>query len=147
MIVSWSNWLVLTRVDSCWFVLTCVGLVLIRVDLCWYSCIRIDLIDFHCQKTSFSVNTIFVIDKKYAQWSLDIKAKVFHESILCFMKCPWNRISWMLWKKNLTVYPSLNKHTLFTLGVTFLKKKNFQINRGPYNILLNMSLYKRGHFS
>ena len=41
MINSWSNWLVLTRVDSCWFVLdSCwfvlilVGLVLIHVDLC-----------------------------------------------------------------------------------------------------------------
>ena len=56
-----SCWYVLTRVglallvsdsclflsDSCWFVLTRVGLVwfvLARVDLCWYSCIIIDLI-------------------------------------------------------------------------------------------------------
>ena len=56
-----SCWFVLTRVglvllvsdscllvsDSCWFVLTRVGLVwfvLTRVDSCWYSCIIIDLI-------------------------------------------------------------------------------------------------------
>ena len=41
------------------------------------------LLNFHCQKTSFSVNT-----------NLDTKAKVFHESIWCFMKVPLNCISW-----------------------------------------------------
>ena len=69
----------------------------------------------------FSVNTIFFIDEKHTQWMLDTKVKVFHESILCFMKWPWNCILWndhetvfheMLWKKNFTVYPSL-KHIYF----------------------------------
>ena len=32
------------------------------------------------------------VDEKYRQWKLDTKVKVFHESMLCFMKCPWNCI-------------------------------------------------------
>ena len=27
-------------------------------------------------------------------WSINTKVEGFHESILCFMKCPWNCISW-----------------------------------------------------
>ena len=30
----------------------------------------------------------FFIDEKHTQLNLDTKVKVFHESILCFMKCP-----------------------------------------------------------
>ena len=62
MIILWSNRLFLTRFESCWTLLTRVGLVLtrddscwlvlIRVDLCWYSCIRKDLISFFFQNTS-----------------------------------------------------------------------------------------------
>ena len=64
-------------------------------------------LSFHCQKTSSSVNTIFIIDEKHTQWNLDTKAKVFHEGISCFLKCPWNCISWNALKENFTVYPSL----------------------------------------
>ena len=28
------------------------------------------------------------------QWNFDTKVKVFHESISCFIKCPWNCTSW-----------------------------------------------------
>ena len=31
--------------------------------------------------------------RKYTQWNLDTKVYLFHESISCFMKCPWNYIS------------------------------------------------------
>ena len=57
------------------------------------------LLNFHCQKRSFSVNTIFVIDEKHTQWNLDTKAKVFDESISCFMKCPCSCISWKALKE------------------------------------------------
>ena len=36
----------------------------------------------------------FFIDEKRTQWNLNTKVKVFHESISCFMKWPWNYISW-----------------------------------------------------
>ena len=36
----------------------------------------------------------FFIDEKRTQLNLDTKVKVFHESISCFMNCPWNRTSW-----------------------------------------------------
>ena len=85
MIVSWSNWLVLmrvdscltrvascrthlicvdscwTRVDSCWLVLNSCWLVLIRVDLCWHSVlIRFDMFLHSCiriTQVSTQVNT------------------------------------------------------------------------------------------
>ena len=34
----------------------------------------------------------FLIGKKHTQWMSDIKVKVFHESISCFTKWPWNCI-------------------------------------------------------
>ena len=43
---------------------------------------------------SFLCKHNFFIDKKHTQWMLDTKVKVFHESISCFMKWPWNCISW-----------------------------------------------------
>ena len=55
---------------------------------------KLMLLYFHYQKTSFSINTIFVTDEKDTQWNLDTKAKVFHKISSCFMKCPWNCISW-----------------------------------------------------
>ena len=36
----------------------------------------------------FSVNAICLIDEKHTQGNMDTKVKVFHESILCFMKRP-----------------------------------------------------------
>ena len=48
---------------------------------------------------NFSVN-IFFNDEKHTQWNLDTKVKIFHESISCFMKCPWNCFHEMLWKEN-----------------------------------------------
>ena len=66
------------------------------------------LLDFRCQKISFLCKHNFCIDEKNAQWMLDTKVKVFHESISCFMKHPETVFHEMLWKKNFTVYPSLN---------------------------------------
>ena len=72
-----------------------------------YYLSKLMLLDFRCQKISFLRKHNFCIDEKHTQWHWDTKVKVFHESISWFMKCPWNCISWMLWKKNFTVYPSL----------------------------------------
>ena len=72
-----------------------------------YYLLKLMLPDFRCQKISFLCKHNFCIDEKHTQWHWDTKVKVFHESISWFMKCPWNYISWMLWKKNFTVYPSL----------------------------------------
>ena len=36
----------------------------------------------------------FFIDEKRTQWNLNTNVKLFHESISCFMKWPWNCISW-----------------------------------------------------
>ena len=47
----------------------------------------------------FPENTIFFIDEKNTQWTVDTKAKVFHESISCFMRWPRNCISWNALKK------------------------------------------------
>ena len=79
--------------------------VFVLSNKCYLS--KLMLLDFHCQKISFLCKHNFCIDEKHTQWHWDTKVKVFHESISWFMKCPWNCISWMLWKKNFTVYPSL----------------------------------------
>ena len=55
-----------------------------------------------------SVNTIFFINEKSTQWSLNTKVKRFHESISCFMKCPWNCISLNAPKEMFTVFLCLN---------------------------------------
>ena len=59
-----------------------------------YYLSKLMLLDFRCQKISFLCKHNFCIDEKNAQWMLDTKVKVFHESISCFMKWPWNYISW-----------------------------------------------------
>ena len=51
------------------------------------------LFNLRCQKTSFLCKHNFLLMRTCAM-KLDTKAKVFHESISCFMKCPWNCISW-----------------------------------------------------
>ena len=43
---------------------------------------------------SFLYKHNFFIDEKRTQWNLNIKVKAFHDSISCFMKCPWNCILW-----------------------------------------------------
>ena len=45
-------------------------------------------------RISFLCKHNFFIDEKHAQWMLDTKVKVFHDSASCFMKWPWNCISW-----------------------------------------------------
>ena len=42
----------------------------------------------------FFTNIFSIIDEKHTQWMLDTKVKVFQESISCFMKWPWNCVSW-----------------------------------------------------
>ena len=66
---------------------------IILVFLTFYL-LKLMLLNFSSQKASFSTNTIFFIDEKHTQWNLDTKVKVFHQSILCFMKYPWNCTSW-----------------------------------------------------
>ena len=39
-------------------------------------------------------HNFFFIEEKHTQWMLDTKVKVFQKSISCFMKWPWNCISW-----------------------------------------------------
>ena len=51
------------------------------------------LLNLRYQKTSFLCKHNFLLMRTRAM-KLDTKAKVFHESISCFMKCPWNCISW-----------------------------------------------------
>ena len=58
---------------------------------------------------SFLGKHIFFNDEKRKQWNLNTKVKVFHESISCFMKWPWNCTSWNAMKNDFTVYSSLNK--------------------------------------
>ena len=52
-----------------------------------FNIIKLYTISFLCKHN-------FFIDEKHTQWMLDTKEKVFHESISCFMKWPWNCISW-----------------------------------------------------
>ena len=53
-----------------------------------------DIFSIKFYTISFLWKHNFFIDEKHTQWMLDTKVKVFHESILCFMKWPWNCISW-----------------------------------------------------
>ena len=65
-------------------------------------------------KYLFFVNTIFFIDEKHTQWMLDTKIKLFHESISCFPKWPWNCISWNALKEKLhSVSFPFNKVSFF----------------------------------
>ena len=45
-------------------------------------------------KIAFLGKHIFFIDEKCTKWNLNTMVKVFHESISCFMKWPWNCVSW-----------------------------------------------------
>ena len=80
------------------------GFIQIRFGLffffffCYLS--KFNAINFSLSEDIFSLQTHFFIDEKHAQWNLDTKAKVFHEIISCFMKCPWNFISWNALKEN-----------------------------------------------
>ena len=56
------------------------------------------LFNLRCQKTSFLCKHNFLLMRTCAM-KLDTKAKVFHESISCFMKCHWNCISWNVLKE------------------------------------------------
>ena len=87
------------------------GFIQIRFDLCdfcfvfvlWVANIihqNLMLLIFPCQKISFLCKHNFFNDEKQTQWNLDAKAKVFHDSISCFMKYPWNYISWNALKEN-----------------------------------------------
>ena len=53
-----------------------------------------DIFSIKFYTISFLWKHNFFIDEKHTQWMLDTKVKVFHESISCFMKWPWNCISW-----------------------------------------------------
>ena len=53
-----------------------------------------DIFSIKFYTISFLCKHNFFIDEKHTQWMLDTKVKVFHESILCFMKWSWNCISW-----------------------------------------------------
>ena len=86
--------------------------------------------NFCCQETSFFYKHNFFVDKKHMQWNLDTKVKVFHESILCFIKCIWNCISENprnTLKENFAVYPCLN--------VKFVIGKCVVNGNGGHNIL------------
>ena len=67
----------------------------------WYRCFPVNFVKF--------LRTLFIYWTHLNDcfWILDTKVKVFHESISCFLKCPWNCISWNALKENFTVYPSL----------------------------------------
>ena len=58
-----------------------------------------DIFSIKFYTISFLCKYNFFIDEKHTQWMLDTKVKVFHESILCFTKWPWNCISWNLLKE------------------------------------------------
>ena len=51
------------------------------------------LMPLNFRRYLFSVNNFF-IDEKPTQWNFNTKVKVFHESISCFTKGPWNCILW-----------------------------------------------------
>ena len=56
-----------------------------------------DIFSIKFYPVPFSANTVFYW---WETWMLlDTKVKVFHESILCFTKWPWNCISWNLLKE------------------------------------------------
>ena len=78
--------------------------------------------------TSFLCKHKFFIDVKRTQWMLGTKAKVFHESISCFMKSPWNCISWNALKERFhsVSFPLCKLHTSIQLLI-FLEKKNLWI--------------------
>ena len=58
-----------------------------------YYLSKLMLLIFHCQKI-YSLCKHDFFNEEHTQWDLDTKVKVFHKSISCFMKCPWNFISW-----------------------------------------------------
>ena len=95
--------------DSCWFVLTRVGLVLarvrfvlIRVYSCWYSCIRKDLIKTQSKKKDVLVifisvlhNPLYYCKKRRTPIYLiktvlkrNLKRTLFHNST-------WRKLTWM----------------------------------------------------
>ena len=49
---------------------------------------------FAVRRHLFSIDAIFFDDEKHTQWNLATKVKVFHESSICFTKCPYDCISW-----------------------------------------------------
>ena len=82
---------------------------------------KLMLLNFCCQKTSVPwKHKFFVIDKKYSQLNLDNKLKVFHESILGFMKCPWNCI---LWNNQKDKFLSVSLPTLQELQMVLWRKQ------------------------
>ena len=79
--------------------------------------IRFGVLEFFC--FCFMSNKYFLIllnftrylfiDEKHTEWMLDTKVKVFHESISCFMKWPWNCISWNALKEKFQCILPLRK--------------------------------------
>ena len=71
------------------FIQICFGFFVFVLSNKYYLS-KLMLLDFRCQKISFLCKHNFCIDEKHTQWHWGTKVKVFHESILWFMKCPWN---------------------------------------------------------
>ena len=56
----------------------------------------------------------------------DNKVKVVHQSICCFMKCPWNCISWNALKEmfHSVYFPAENQISISTSQLTFTCSKS-----------------------
>ena len=87
-----------------------------------------DIFSIKFYTISFLCKHNFFIDEKRTQWMLGTKLKVFHESISCFMKSPWNCISWNALKERFhsVSFPLCKLHTSIQLLI-FLEKKNLWI--------------------
>ena len=85
------------------------------------------------------------VDEKYRQWKLDTKVKESHESMLCFMKYPWNCILWNTLKekchnpclKTFLVAFNISHHSLRTcilerkkIIVTLIEMKRHGVQSG-----------------
>ena len=88
---------------------------------------------------SFLCKHNFFIDEKHTQWTLNTKVKLFHESNSCFMKLPWNCISWNALKEkfhgvsfpfevsSINWFVVLNDKTFSSKSINVYKKNCFHI--------------------
>ena len=74
------------------------------------------------------------------QWNLDSKVKVCHESISCFIKCPWNCISWNASNEKIHNLP-LPLQSYFIYQMQKVNNRNWVSISGLENLLMNKENY------
>ena len=106
----------------------------------FFNTIKFYTISFLCKHN-------FFIDEKRTQWMLGTKAKVFRESMSCFMKSAWNCILWNALKEKFHSV-SFPLHTFWTscpypfnfiksnIKISWYEINFFGILRGIFNLWL-----------